>query len=1099
MCCPAGTELPSCSFGSLHAICPKIANGAVVGGGKICIDGGAAFCEVGVSGAPRAAAHGGYNSAKTCQAFCADAGLGCLDGWDDRPGSMGGDGCIRFDSQASKGSLCNGELCADSHGVKLVEMAAHGCLNPMGGQVCRCGVASACGVYADFPFQWVDISDSYVRVDGRSGVGTKIDAWQTNGDNSWFDLELPFSFPWYGADQTVISIGVNGVIIFGTAHLSTGGSEPIPSSANGLSSDGRDDGAACIGNDMVSCGGLVDGLIAPYWADLKPDTTSDEQQGVFYAIDDGSASSYCPGTTSWCDGPSWQHVIVEYAEMSYGAPEAICGDCAQKIHFEAILFGDGAFMFQYKNMDPQHVSWSAESIGWEDQTGKYGMQISYGSIPAPETAYFVPACTHVLPQESDGTCPIMNVIGLDDLLRSIGCKYDASGSSCHGAIVPSNVNCQAGDSDYAGGHFASCRVVGMWHLDGNGIDAGPGQIPMVPKINEASHLTTTIYVDGVAGLGYYGAGGHALLVEDPPGTTDSVIDLVHVTMMAWVNPVSHTGLEQRGAYGHHQQLVIICKEEAYGIALHTDSSGFPPGTFTGAYQTSGNNNGWAWSDGDGIAPENAWTHVTGAQDGEAGETKFINGEPTSCTNCAHNTGNLRTDKPFPLKIGARVHRPNQGNELWTQIVDENTVGAYGDMTTTHSTPFHGSIDEVILFNRALTADEVVHTYMFYDVSRIGQQCQVCEPGRYDHDANVTSPCESCPAGTYQEQPGATECMGCPAGRVSLPGSASLDSCCAAGTQTSPPPSHRYLFDGNADDSSGANHGTVAGAARATDRFGTSDSAYYFAADLYNNIIIPSPFVSGEQPFAIEVWLSPSPGSFDSDWHGFVGIQVDGTRSPSMYVNYGGNHDVYDCNPTCNNDDATSDDGTTNDPDGLAQSGVHYDTRTSQLGDGARFAGVVDGVFAVDTYVHLLWEYTAASRHYIYKNGRRVANRPAPPIGVDVHDEYAIGAVGGDSFFTGVIDEVKFYNFQASEWISLGSSPCSRCSLGRYDHDAHAASPCASCPADTYQDQPGATSCTACLVGRTSLPDSASADACCATGTYTSYEHHGETLRQLYSL
>jgi hypothetical protein len=44
-----------------------------------------------------------------------------------------------------------------------------------------------------------------------------------------------------------------------------------------------------------------------------------------------------------------------------------------------------------------------------------------------------------------------------------------------------------------------------------------------------------------------------------------------------------------------------------------------------------------------------------------------------------------------------------------------------------------------------------------------------------------------------------------------------------------------------------------------------------------------------------------------------------------------------------------------------------------------------------------------------------------------------------------------------------TSSCSACDLGRYDHDANAASPCVSCPVDTYQDQLGSIICTPCPV------------------------------------
>ena len=52
---------------------------------------------------------------------------------------------------------------------------------------------------ADFPFQWVDILTE----------GTKITAWQQNADDGWFDLEIPFAFPWC-ARGPVVSYGRAG-------------------------------------------------------------------------------------------------------------------------------------------------------------------------------------------------------------------------------------------------------------------------------------------------------------------------------------------------------------------------------------------------------------------------------------------------------------------------------------------------------------------------------------------------------------------------------------------------------------------------------------------------------------------------------------------------------------------------------------------------------------------------------------------------------------------------------------------------------------------------------------------------------------------------
>eukprot|EP01052_Picozoa_sp_SAG31_P045870 SAG31_NODE_8549_length_1432_cov_0.758440_1_plen_311_part_10 len=49
----------------------------------------------------------------------------------------------------------------------------------------------------------------------------------------------------------------------------------------------------------------------------------------------------------------------------------------------------------YKDMPQISGSWSHESIGFEDRTGTKGVQISYGSVPLPETSYRIPPACHV--------------------------------------------------------------------------------------------------------------------------------------------------------------------------------------------------------------------------------------------------------------------------------------------------------------------------------------------------------------------------------------------------------------------------------------------------------------------------------------------------------------------------------------------------------------------------------------------------------------------------------------------------------------------------------------------------------------------------------
>ena len=65
-------------------------------------------------------------------------------------------------------------------------------------------------------------------------------------------------------------------------------------------------------------------------------------------------------------------------------------------HFEVILVGDGSVILQYLDMPDDSSSWSDEnSIGFEDQTGTKGVQIGYGVVPAPGTAYQIPPACHV--------------------------------------------------------------------------------------------------------------------------------------------------------------------------------------------------------------------------------------------------------------------------------------------------------------------------------------------------------------------------------------------------------------------------------------------------------------------------------------------------------------------------------------------------------------------------------------------------------------------------------------------------------------------------------------------------------------------------------
>jgi hypothetical protein len=80
------------------------------------------------------------------------------------------------------------------------------------------------------------------------------------------EFPLPFDFPWYGENLATITVGVDGHIIFDAAPdsllwPSSGISEPLPC-AGACEETNYDD------NDGNIMAATVDGMLAPFWADL---------------------------------------------------------------------------------------------------------------------------------------------------------------------------------------------------------------------------------------------------------------------------------------------------------------------------------------------------------------------------------------------------------------------------------------------------------------------------------------------------------------------------------------------------------------------------------------------------------------------------------------------------------------------------------------------------------------------------------------------------------------------------------------------------------------------------------------------------------------
>ena len=336
-----------------------------------------------------------HTGGRTCSEVCGAAGLQCLDGWDDDPNTISN--CdhhliagVQSNAQMDQTdtSFESGQLdAAGSH-----QYGVGGCENPYGTQICKCASSTTCHVQTDYPFSWVDITTS----------GTQITEWEQNADDGWYHIELPFAFNWFGSIERTVTVGTNGVLTFGSAHMPNGASEPVPCAWEDTSGDG----AGCVGNNYGSQAGSIaagsitppDGVIAVFWADLTAAEQPTGQEGVFYQV--------VPTTNAAMI--AWNKLVVEYQVPIWTGARRDGRTDAQVVHFEVILFGDGTVLMQYLDMPATAGgSWSQESIGFEDQTGNLGVQISYGQMPAPQSAYHIPASCHVPSSTSVLSCGAM--------------------------------------------------------------------------------------------------------------------------------------------------------------------------------------------------------------------------------------------------------------------------------------------------------------------------------------------------------------------------------------------------------------------------------------------------------------------------------------------------------------------------------------------------------------------------------------------------------------------------------------------------------------------------------------------------------------------
>jgi hypothetical protein len=203
-------------------------------------------------------------------------------------------------------------------------------------------------------------------------------------------------------------------------------------------------------------------------------------------------------------------------------------------------------------------------------------------------------------------------------------------------------------------------IVGFWPLDGDGDDMSGHNLGGTP--------TNPDWVAGLYDLAFRFDGDDAMVVPYVPA-----LDLGTVTMSAWLRPVEYNLAEgaDRG--------IILNKEGSYEMGLE-DTTGALQGAFSPC---------WRWF-GSVRVPIHEWTHVAMTYDG-ASETHFVHGINQETDPCGD--GGAITNTAQPLRVGARAGV-------------ESFCG--GAENCDHSSQFQGDIDEVMLFGRALQAQEIAN-------------------------------------------------------------------------------------------------------------------------------------------------------------------------------------------------------------------------------------------------------------------------------------------------------------------------------------------------------------------------------------------------------
>ena len=159
-------------------------------------------------------------------------------------------------------------------------------------------------------FTWLDISE----------FGTELSL----GDDQGTEVDLPFTFEFYGEGQGSVTIGSNGYLTFGT------------------------DGSEYV-NTPIPDGAEPNYLIAPFWDDLSPNAG---------------------GTVHYYADEEAEQFIVQYTDVPrYQDP-------ASSQTFQVVLGEGGGILFKYLDMNG---TLNSATVGIENEDGSDGLQVAFNT------------------------------------------------------------------------------------------------------------------------------------------------------------------------------------------------------------------------------------------------------------------------------------------------------------------------------------------------------------------------------------------------------------------------------------------------------------------------------------------------------------------------------------------------------------------------------------------------------------------------------------------------------------------------------------------------------------------------------------------------